>query len=112
MAYEKRKMSDLEKKAKMTALKGAHSSATDAMKQSLGKLKDPPDLKKHVSAMSKESGIDYKNDSDKIEDPQRSGNVIGRHISDENHDCPASSELSVYDIDLELERLQKLRNKG
>jgi len=118
MAYGK-KLSDMEKKAKMTALKSAHETATEMMKSNLNgakkqespKLTDPPDLKKHTESMSKESGIDFKNDSDEIEDPQRDGNVIGRHISDANDDIEPSSDLSVYDIDLELERLQKLRNK-
>lgn len=111
MASEKRKMTENEKKAKLTALKGAHSAATDAMKDSLKIQKDSPELKKSVKRRSDESGIDFKGDSDKIIDPRREGDVIGDHISDENDDIEPNSELSVYDIDEELARLMKIRDQ-
>jgi hypothetical protein len=111
MSYDfgkKKGMSPIEKKAKLAALKGTNDWANDAMKSKMSSIvKDPKDLKSHVAEMSKESGIDFKGDSDHIEDPQRDGNVVGRHISDENDNCPPDRDTSVYDVDLELERLMK-----
>lgn len=111
MAYNKKPMTENEKKAKLTALKGAHSAATGAMKDSLCIQKDSPQLKKHVKQMSAESGIDWKGDSDTVVDPRHEGDVVGRHISDENDDIEPNSEMSVDDINAELERLMKLRDQ-
>lgn len=93
-----------EKEAKLKALKSINSSAKEAMSRNL-KKKDSPELKKHVKEMSDDALHDFKDDSDHITDPQMSGNVIGRHISDENEDCGPEDGMSVYDID---ERLAKL----
>lgn len=111
MAYSKKPMTENEKKAKLTALKGAHSAASGAMKNSLTSQKDSSQLKKHVSQMSSESGIDWKGDSDSIVDPNHEGDVVGRHISDENRDIDPNSEMSVDDINEELARLMKLRDQ-
>lgn len=111
MAYRKKPMSENEKKAKMSALKGAHSMATEAMKSGLKIQKDSPELKKSVKRRSDESGIDFKYDSDHIVDPRHEGDVIGDHISDENDDIEPNSEMSVYDIDEELARLMKMRDQ-
>jgi hypothetical protein len=105
MAYNKKPMSENEKKAKLKVLKDAHGMASKAMSESLSGVKDSPELKKHVKQMSSESGIDFKGDSDKIVDPQHYGNVIGRHISDENIDC--EKEPSVYDIDEQIQMLMR-----
>ena len=118
MAYGKKPMSDNEKKAKLTALRGAHSAATQAMKESISpkkEYKDSPELKKHVKEMSDDALHDFKNDSDKIVDPTHYGNVIGRHISDENIDCGRSdSEYNIDEIDAKLKHLleQKAKYKG
>lgn len=113
MAYSNKPLSENEKKAKMTALKSAHSMATDQMKQTITKgngLKDSGDLKKHVKAMSAESGIDWKGDSDHISDPENQGNVIGRHISDENIDATPDDQ-SVYDIDARIQELMEQKSR-
>lgn len=106
----KKPMTENEKKAKLTALKGAHSAASEAMRDSLKVQKDSPLLKKSVKRRSDESGIDFKGDSDKIVDPRHEGDVIGDHVSDENDDIEPNSEMSVYDIDEELARLMKIRD--
>lgn len=100
MAYNKKPMSENEKKAKLTALKDANKTASNAMRDNMtsyGK-KDSPELKKHVKSMSDDSKIDFKNDSESIKDPTHYGNVVGRHISDEDIDCEPESD-SKYNID-------------
>lgn len=97
-------MADLEKQAKLKALKSLNSKAKDSMSKKLNECKDTDALKKHVKEMSEETDIDFKNDADKIQDPQHYGNVVGRHITDED-DCCDDDDLSVYDIDDKLERL-------
>jgi hypothetical protein len=112
MAINKKPMTENEKKAKMAVLKDAHSTASGMMRDAMSGYKnsDSPQLKSHVKDMSKDSGIDFKNDSDKIVDPRHEGDVVGRHISDENDDVEPNSEMSVYDINAELERLQRIRD--
>ena len=112
MAYGKKPMSDMEKKAKMTALKGANKEASNMMKESMQAYdkKDSPALKKHVKEMSDDTGIDFKNDSDSIKDPQRYGNVIGRHVSDENIEAEPEPD-SVYDIDELDARIRRLMDQ-
>ncbi len=114
MALPKKPMTENEKKAKLTALKGAHKQASDVMTQSLTDRKDPKALKDHVKNMSDESDIDFKGDSDHIVDPQRLGKVIGRQVSFENA-THAADDSSVYDpndinsIDAHIERLMKMK---
>lgn len=111
MAYGK-KMTENEKKAKITALKGANSMAKEAMKNGFSKYKDSKELKSHVKEMSDESGIDFKGDSDKIVDPGMDGDVVGRHISDENIDhCETESVYDINEIDAELKRLMEQKSK-
>jgi DNA repair ATPase RecN len=111
MAQAKKPMNELEKKAKLTALKDAHKTATDVMTQSLyGSKKDPKLLKDHVKDMTKESGIDFKGDSDSINDPKRLGEVIGREVSHENatHSADDQSVYDPNDLNSIEERLQML----
>ena len=64
MAYSKKPMTETEKKAKLTALKDAHKTATDVMTQSLyGSKKDPKALKDHVKDMSDDAMHNFKDDS-------------------------------------------------
>lgn len=110
MALPKKPMSENEKKAKLTALKGAHKQASDYMTQSLTDMKDPKSLKDHVKDMSEEAGYDFKNDSDKIEDPKKLGKVIGRQVSYENasHSADDSSVYDPNDINSINEHINKL----
>lgn len=115
MTMQKKPMSPNEKKAKLTALKDAHKTASDMMTQSLyGSKQDPKVLKDHVKDMTKESGIDFKGDSDSIIDPKRLGKVIGREISHENA-TQAADDSSVYDpndlnsIEARLQELMKMK---
>jgi len=115
MAIQKKPMTPNEKKAKLTVLKDAHKQASDVMTQSLyGSRKDPKELKDHVKDMSKESGIDFKGDSDDIIDPKRLGKVVGRQVSYENA-THAADDQSVYDpndlnsIDERLKQLMELK---
>jgi len=107
-------MTENEKKAKLTALKSAHKTASDVMTQSLTDRKDPKSLKDHVKTMSKDAEYDFKNDSDKVVDPQHMGKSLGRKISFENEDTRAD-DASVYDpndinsVEAELEKLLKLK---
>lgn len=115
MAYGKKPMTENEKKAKLSVLKDAHKQASSALKGNLSKYKDSKELKSHVKDMSKESGIDFKNDSDKIVDPGMDGDVVGRHISDENIDhCDTDSVYDIDEIDARLKSLmaQKAKIKG
>jgi DNA repair ATPase RecN len=86
------------------------------MTQSLSGRKDPKMLKDHVSEMSKESGIDFKGDSDSVVDPQRLGKVIGREVSYENATHSADDQ-SVYDpndlnsVEARLQELMKMKRK-
>jgi len=116
MAFQKKPMTENEKKAKLTALKGAHGEASKHMTQSLyahNDRKDSKSLKDHVKEMTEDTGIDFKGDSDKIVDPQHEGNVIGRHISDENDDIETSADHSGYDpedadsIEARIQQLMK-----
>ena len=108
-------MKDLEKQAKLGVLKNINSQAKKAMSSKLKKKedceKDSPALKKHVKEMSDETDIDFKNDSDSITDPENEGNVVGRHISDENGYC-CDEDLSVYDIDERSERLMRKKKQA
>lgn len=111
MALPKKPMTDNEKKAKLTALKGAHKAASDVMTQSLyGSKQDPKVLKDHVKDMTEESGIDFKEDSDDIIDPKRLGKVIGREVSYENatHSADDQSVYDPNDLNSIEERLQEL----
>lgn len=111
MAYGK-KMTETEKKAKLVALKGAHSMASEAIKGKYSKFKDSKELKSHVKDMSKESGIDFKNDSDNIVDPGMDGDVVGRHISDENMDhCESDSVYDLNEIDAQIKHLMEQKSK-
>lgn len=108
-------MTETEKQAKLKVLKSINSSAKQAMSGKLSKKKedkDSPELKKHVKEMSEDTDIDFKGDIDHITDPELDGNVVGRHITDEDYD---DSDLSVYDINDRLEKLikrkQELKNK-
>lgn len=111
MAQKKKEMTENEKKAKLAVLKDANKQASKAMAHSLSSQKDSKQLKDHVKTESAESKIDWKGDSDHIIDPRREGDVIGRHISDENDEIEPNSEMSVYDINEELARLMKLRDQ-
>jgi len=114
MALPKKPMSETEKKAKLSALKGAHKMASDVMTQSLTDRKDPKSLKDHVAEMTKDSGIDFKNDSDEVIDPKRLGKVIGRQVSYENATHSADDQ-SVYDpndlnsIEARLQELMQIK---
>lgn len=109
MALPKKPMTETEKKAKLTALKDANKMAKDAMSSG---LKDSKILKKHVKDMSDESEIDFKNDSDKIEDPTHYGNVIGRHISDENvEEQPTDSSYNIDELDAQIRKLMEQKAK-
>lgn len=115
MAYSKKPMTDNEKKAKLTALKDAHKQASDVMCQSLyGSKEDPKALKDHVKDMTKDSGIDFKGDSDDITDPKRLGKVIGREVSHENATHSADDQ-SVYDpndlnsVEARIQELMKMK---
>lgn len=110
-SYNKKPMSESEKKAKLSALKEANSMASGLMKDSLSRVKDPNYLKKHVKDMSQDSGIDFKGDSDHITDPELEGDVIGRHISDENDVVETTQDLSSYDIDAQIEKLMAHKAK-
>lgn len=109
-------MSENEKKAKLTALKGAHKQASDYMTQSLTGMKDPKSLKDHVKDMTEESGMDFKNDSDNITDPQRLGKVVGRQVSFENathaaDDSPVYDPNDIDSIDEHINRLMKMKKR-
>lgn len=107
-----KKMTDLEKKAKMTVLKDANSAARKAMQDSVSKYKDSKELKSHVKDMSEETGIDFKNDSDEIIDPTHNGNVVGRHISDENIDESVSdSEYNIDELEAQIKKLMEQKSK-
>lgn len=109
MKSQKKPLSDIEKKAKLTALKDANKAATDMMSSH---LKDSKALKSHVKDMSKETNIDFKNDSDEIKDPTHNGNVVGRHISDENIDSqPTDSTYNIDEIDAQLKHLMEQKAK-
>lgn len=111
MAQPKKQLNEIEKKAKLTALKDAHKTASDMMTQSLyGSKQDPKALKDHVKDMTKESGIDFKGDSDDVIDPKRLGKVIGRQVSYENatHAADDSSVYDPNDLNSIEERLQEL----
>lgn len=116
MAYSKKPMTDNEKKAKLTALKDAHKAASDVMTQSLTPRKDPKCLTDHVKQMSKDSGIDFKGDSDKVVDPMHIGRVVGRKVSVENEDTHAD-DTSVYDpndldsIEYRLKELMDMKKR-
>ncbi len=113
MAYGKKPMTDNEKKAKLSVLKDAHKTASSALKDRVYKYKDSKDLKKHVKDMSDESGIDFKGDSDKIVDPGMDGDVIGRHISDENIDhCDTDSVYDIDEIDARIRDLVAQKEKA
>ena len=101
-------MKETEKEAKLKALKSINGVAKKAISGKLSKkdTKDSPALKKHVKEMSDETDIDFKGDSEHITDPENDGNVVGRHISDEEADC-TPDDTSVYDIDQRLEQLMK-----
>lgn len=107
----KKPMTDSEKKAKLAALGEANSMASKIMKDSLSNAKEPSYLKKHVKTMSSESGIDFKGDSDHITDPEEEGDVVGRHISDENDEVETTQDLSSYDIDLKIAKLMEQKAK-
>lgn len=112
MYGKEKKMNPLEKKAKMKALKEANSMAKQAMGEKYSKYKDSPELKKHTKEMSDESGIDFKGDSDKVVDPTHYGNVIGRHVSDENIDCePDSSTYNLDELEQRLAHLMEIKKK-
>lgn len=108
-------MKETEKQAKLKVLKSINSQAKSMMSSKIKKQqdceKDSPALKKHVKEMSDETDIDFKNDSDSITDPENEGNVVGRHISDENGDC-CDEDLSVYDIDERLEKLMRKKKQA
>lgn len=113
MSYSKKSMTENEKKAKLTVLKDANKQADNMMKSALCGFKDSSELKKHVKTMSDDSCIDFKNDSDKVEDPTKYGNVTGRHISDENIESRDNSK-SVYDlgeIDAQLKKLMEQKKR-
>ena len=110
MALPKKPMTENEKKAKLIALKGAHKAASDVMSQSLTDRKDPKSLKDHVKEMSDDAMHNFKDDSDKIVDPEHLGKVMGRQVSFENADS-AADDSSVYDpndINSVDERIKKL----
>lgn len=108
-------MNENEKQSKLKVLKSINSQAKSLMSSKIKKNKDcekdSPDLKKHIKEMSDETDIDFKNDSDNITDPEHEGNVIGRHVSDENSEC-CDEDLSVYDIDERLERLMRKKKQA
>jgi hypothetical protein len=109
MAFSKKPLSDIEKKAKLTALRDANKTATDIMS---GNLKDSKGLKSHVKSMSEEAGIDFKNDSDELKDPTHNGNVVGRHISDENIDKQQNaSTYNIDELDAEIKKLLEQKAK-
>lgn len=117
MAYSRKPLSENEKKAKLKVLGEANSMAKKAMSSSMKsyKYKDSPELKKHTKEMSDESGMDFKEDSDRIVDPTHYGNVVGRHVSDENIDCGVSdSEYNLDELDAKIKKLmeQKAKIKG
>lgn len=97
MADSKKPMTENEKKAKLSVLKDANKQASDAIKGKMQKFKDSKQLKSHVKDMSDEAMYDFKNDSDSIVDPGHDGDVVGRHISDENMDH--AGDQSVYDLE-------------
>jgi hypothetical protein len=92
-----RPMTETEKKAKLSVLKDAHKQASGMLKDNLSKYKDSKELKSHTKQMSSDMKHDMKDDSDRIVDPGHDGDVVGRHISDENIDHDETD--SVYDID-------------
>lgn len=116
MAFSKKPMTNNEKKAKLTALKGAHKQASDVMTQSLTDYKDPKSLKSHVKSMSDEAMHDFKEDSDDIVDPKRLGKVVGRQVSFENASHSADDQ-SVYDpndlnsVEARLEELMNMKKR-
>lgn len=113
MVYGKKKMTENEKKAKLSVLKDAHGQASAAMKEGLSSYKDSKQLKKHVKDMSDEAGHDFKDDSDRIVDPGMDGDVIGRHISDENIDhCDTPSVYDEESIDARIRELVALKEKA
>lgn len=108
----KKPMTETEKKAKLTALKDAHKVATGALKDNISKFKDSKELKKHTKDMSADIKHDLKNDSDSILDPTRYGNVLGRHVSDENIEESASdSEYNLDEIDAKIKHLMEQKHK-
>lgn len=108
----KKIMTENEKKAKLTALKDANKTASNAMRDNISKYKDSKELKTHVKDMSEDTKHDFKNDSDSIIDPTRRGNVVGRHISDENIDESVSdSEYNIDELDARIRELMEQKHK-
>lgn len=106
-----KKMSPVEQKAKLAALKGAHGMASDAMKEGLAGAKkvsvmsdSPEGLKKGLDLAEKIVGEQEDEDSiegDKMEDAQEG--------FDDQQD--ASMPMDEEEIDAEIQRLLELKAK-
>lgn len=117
MFGKKKEMSPAEKKAKLSALKEAHSMASDAMKEGLAGAK-----KVSVSADSKEGlekGLDM---AKKIIDKQPEmgesedeDSMLGEQESDVQDSYESEQEDSMpmdeEDIDAEIQKLMELKEK-
>ena len=109
--FGKKPMSDNDKKAKLAALKGAHSMASDAMKKGLSGAKkvsvmsdSPEGLKKGLDMAEKIVGEQEDEDSiegDKMEDAQEG-------FEDQQE---ASMPMDEEEIDAEIQRLMQLKEK-
>lgn len=108
---KKKGMSDAEKKAKLSALKGAHSMASDMMKGGLGGLK-----KVTVAADSKEGlkkGLDTAEDILGEQDDEDSEK--GLHEDAEAGEFESAQDesepMDEDEIDAKIEELLKLKEK-
>lgn len=111
MFKDKKMMSDNEKKAKLAALKGAHSMASDAMKEGLNGAKkvsvmadSPEGLKKGLDLAEKVVGEVEDEDSElgeKMEDAQEG-------YEDQQEE---SMPMDEDEIEAEIQRLMELKAK-
>lgn len=113
MEFGKKKgMSELEKKAKLAALKGAHKMASDEMKGGLAGLK-----KISVSSDSKkglEEGLEKAEElvSGKnhiVEDAEEEAGAEG--IEDPTHDSEDLEQCSEEELDAKIEELMAMKEK-
>lgn len=113
MYSKKKPMTETEKKAKLTVLKDAHGQASSALKDKLSGYKSSKELKSHTKEMSADMKHDLEDDSDHIVDPTHHGNVIGRHVSDEQIECePSDSDYNLEEIDARIRELVAQKEKA
>jgi hypothetical protein len=108
---KKKEMSDSEKKAKLSALGEAHKMASDMMKDSVGGLK-----KVTVAADSKKGlkeGLDKAEDmlGEQEEEDSEMGLPEDEEASEYESAQDESEPMDMDELDAEIERLMKLKEK-